>query len=977
LLAVACIRCAIFVLAEEHLCWPKVTTGNFLTVKLILTREILFVTQNKMPPEPTVLDPVQLTRIEAVHRGFLYQHLFAVGCLLRAAHARASAVIVEADEDIEIAFEKQRLYVQVKTRNRPLIYSDVDDALDRFAKIRREHDKGRRPGSCEFKIVSNVAPGPELREQLKSGAWPRDVELCWPGNDSDAAILPPAFSDIRSSFGSCREIAATLPFGTLAPETLVWKLASIVMAAAAGTPPWSNHAFQTSELPSLFEQLALQLQDFPTPPPVYRPQASEPELVTDAALRIITGFSGAGKTAWVAQAAQHSDSELSYFDVGDLPGPAVAIPLAREVAGRYFGSGGALGQILLPGSTGLEMLRALALRLQSQNIRPTVVIDNAHKVPSDNLREIIRQTPGMRYLLLGQPGAVVQEMEAIAGLAAEPLRGWTTDTIAAEAADLGCTTTPASAERLLRLTAGLPLYVQNATRIAASEYAGDLARFCDDLKNQTHTVATAQELILSRVFNNLSRETRNAVAVLSLSDIALDRSEAVFLLNKSLGMEAASFAGLVRELRPAGVIEIFGGDRLKIHDAIRTLSRAHFASLDQGRRDAARIALKDMLFESITKKRSLDKFSLYMRTLGELGDIKTLVQFATDELFHELGVIQEIREILEKAAASADTPPDQRFSALDGLVFADLKNGDAKLAAERLGLMASLVTEHSLDEIDRLTVAMKEMTLASLVDDEATVLSKIEEIKKTIPDTPQHRRIFEYNAALAFHKLGHFDRAVDTTSSLIEEYYSELGLTLDDVMGNNPPEIFPLLKKGIDHTDNLKHLADTLDLHATALNRMGMESGLSRIHSMKFYSMANALDSLIRVGQDLADEFVARNDYIGARDVMERNVLPNIIAHKIVSRMVPVRAQYAVILAYCGEHDAAQAEMKRLAPYEAGLAPDAQAELRGQRGFIARLRVQSPPPQWQMPPPRRKMGRNERCYCGSGKKYKHCHGERA
>jgi hypothetical protein len=55
-----------------------------------------------MPAALAVLDPTQLRRIEAVHRGFLYQHLYAVGCLMLAAGAAASAVIVEADEDIEI-----------------------------------------------------------------------------------------------------------------------------------------------------------------------------------------------------------------------------------------------------------------------------------------------------------------------------------------------------------------------------------------------------------------------------------------------------------------------------------------------------------------------------------------------------------------------------------------------------------------------------------------------------------------------------------------------------------------------------------------------------------------------------------------------------------------------------------------------------------------------------------------------------------
>jgi hypothetical protein len=158
---------------------------------------------------------------------------------------------------------------------------------------------------------------------------------------------------------------------------------------------------------------------------------------------------------------------------------------------------------------------------------------------------------------------------------------------------------------------------------------------------------------------------------------------------------------------------------------------------------------------------------------------------------------------------------------------------------------------------------------------------------------------------------------------------------------------------------------------------MAKHSPLARIHAMKFYSMANALDSYVRVGQDLVDELVARHDYIGARDVLERNILPTVIEQKMVSRMVPVRSHYAVVLAYCGDHDAAAAEIAKLAPYEAGLTPEGRHELRQQRRLIARLRKQAPPPQWQFPTRPRKIGRNERCYCGSGKKFKHCHGLRS
>ena len=71
---------------------------------------------------------------------------------------------------------------------------------------------------------------------------------------------------------------------------------------------------------------------------------------------------------------------------------------------------------------------------------------------------------------------------------------------------------------------------------------------------------------------------------------------------------------------------------------------------------------------------------------------------------------------------------------------------------------------------------------------------------------------------------------------------------------------------------------------------------------------------------------------------------------KMTSRILPVRAQYAVILAYCGDFAKADREMASLAPYEAGLAEDARKELQGQRALIAQLRKKMPPPpQWQMP----------------------------
>ncbi|HEX3664968.1 MAG TPA: SEC-C metal-binding domain-containing protein [Rhizomicrobium sp.] len=751
----------------------------------------------------------------------------------------------------------------------------------------------------------------------------------------------------------------------------------MVMLASAGTPPHADHRFAAKETAALFEQLVVQLQEFPAPPTKYRPQVNEPLLVSDARLRIVTGFSGAGKTAWVAQAAMHTASELAYFDIGDNPGTAISIPLARDLAGRFFGKGGGLGEILLPGASGIDMLRALGIRLKREAISITVVIDNAHRGNPDSLSDIINCLPDARFVLLCQPGPTVQELEARLHLVEESLQGWSLDTIAADASDLGCRPSPGSAQRLLQLTAGLPLYVQNAAQIASKEYGGDIDAFCSDIEKQTHSISTAQEIILAKTFTGLPEATRNAVAALSITDIPLAREEVSSLLKEALGVSDGFTARFVRELRPTGALEFFGHDRVKIHDAMRLIGRAQLNSLGAEVRKKAYLAFRSILMSSVPKDRDLAKLSLLIRVFAEIGEIKPLVEFATDEWFHELGVVRQIYPILEDASTSETVDPAQRFSALDGLVFSDLKEKDLVNAERHLKIMIELAAAHKLDADDHLTLAMKEMLVAAARKDAAQVIENLKKAAELLPDNPLHRRIYRYNAAHALYQLGYYEECVEETSELIEEYYDVLGLTFSDVMGNNPDKIWPILKKGKDHTDDLKHLADCLDLQSTAADLAGLVSPFGRIHAVKFYSMANAVDSLVRVGQDLADQFVGRKDYIGAREVMERNVIPNVTGLKLTGRMVPVRSQYAVILAYCGDFTSAEREMAALAPYESGLSAEGRNELKEQRALIARMRIIPPKPQWQMPStivPPWKIGRNERCPCGSGKKYKKCHG---
>lgn len=897
------------------------------------------------------LDPRQLARIEAVHGGFLYQHLYTAACLFQAARAGLTHVVVENDEDVELVRPDERIYAQIKKRSAKLIFSDIAGALARFEAIRTEHAEGRRNGECRFAIVSNSAPGPDLSKRVAASNWPADVVLLYPGSNTVDKILPQSAATIEDAFEACRKAAENLPFAILAPETLVWKLAGRIIAASGGVEPSPNHAFVVADLPTLFEQLVIQLQDFPAPPLRYRPQDNEPSLTSDQRARLIVGFSGAGKTSWVSQTALHATDRLAYYDVTDISGPALASAVARELAARMYGSrGGKLGEILLPGTSGTEILFAIGRHLAEDQLTATVVLDNAHRVPAEDLVSLVGASAQLRFVLLAQPSPSVARIEATVGIKAETLVGWSNETAAAEGASLGCRGSYIDYEHLLRLTGGLPLYIQNALKIASENYDGDLSRLISALEERTHIVETAQELILADVFNAFNDNDRRAIASLSLSDVPLSQAEAADVLKKSFDLQPNAAAATFRRLRSSGAIQIFGVDRFKIHDAMRPLGRAYLEESGGQHLQMAREAMRDLLIATLPLEHDRQRVFLLLRMFVALGNIKPLVEMATDELFHELGYMDEIADFLTTAAQSEEIKAEERFWALDGLVFAHFKTGDEASIKDKLDLMEELVRNNKLGLQEQLAVGMKRMLFAARAQDSATVKAIMRDLSRVLPQTPQHLRVAKYNYAHAMYELGMMDDCVTSTLDLVSEYYGVLGLTLNNVMAKNPDQIFPLLKEGENHTDDLKHLADALDLQSKAIRAMGDLPGLGPIHAMKFYSMAQSLDSFARVGQELVEDFLGRNDYLGARNVIENNLMPTIVGLKLAGRVIPMRSQYAVVLAYCGAIEEAEAEMARLLPYESGLDERGQQELQNQRALIAHLRKNPPPPQWEMPP---------------------------
>jgi hypothetical protein len=918
----------------------------------------------------------QQRQIESIHRGFLYQHLFASACLLTADARAIDFVVVEADEDIEVCRGTSRFYLQIKTRSEPLIPSDVAEYLVRFSRLRAEHASGQRDGTPFFCFISNQPPGPKLSEQLEGEDWPDDVEVIWPGKSRPQYLdfLPPAWLGLPDAITCCIEYAEQVPHRKISAETLVLKISSLAMLAASGGKPYEDHRFEREELPALFEQVAMSLQKFPPPPPDYRLQLDEPNLRSSHRLRMIVGFSGAGKTAWASHAAIHSDGLFVYYDVGDELGPSMPSALASEITATFsiLDPNKPLNEIVVPSSSGLNLLRQLAAYASTQSLDVTIVIDNSHRVPASVMRSVFESTAPLKLVILAHPGEMIEELESILEIHQERLHGWSEDTIAAAVSETGAKGSPADLMHLREMTSGMPLYVMSAARASVAEYHGDLGSFCSAVDAQRHTKRTPQEIILSKIYEMLPQATQEAVAVISFSDVPFTQSEIEFILGKALGLQPAEVGSLIRALRPQGILLAVSGDDYSIHDAFRLIGKQKFDLMASDKRTAALRALVAILTRSLQNERDKKRLTTMIRALSAIGDYSVLIGLAGEEMFHELGIGEEVWKILETAVEGGKLPPKQHFDALDGLVFRYLKTGQIEKVAPRLSEMEALIESAGLSMEDRLSFLSKNMQFHAELKDTESVARLSDLIELLIPDDPVFERIHRYGKAQALWHLGLVPQAERILRGLVPDYMAALGIRPDQVYGFNSPEIRKLLRDGPEDHAAVKHLADTFAFHAQTLERLGKMSTVERLQAMKFYTLVGAYDSLVQVGMDVVDDFLTIGDRSEARRIVEEFVMPYVGELNLPTERIFVRSQYAVVLARCGEHSEAEATLKRLRPYYVGLDEKLRSELMKNERLVHLAK--SSTLNHAFKPTTVRAGRNDPCPCGSGLKFKKCHG---
>ncbi|PCJ97321.1 MAG: hypothetical protein COA45_10290 [Zetaproteobacteria bacterium] len=186
-----------------------------------------------------------------------------------------------------------------------------------------------------------------------------------------------------------------------------------------------------------------------------------------------------------------------------------------------------------------------------------------------------------------------------------------------------------------------------------------------------------------------------------------------------------------------------------------------------------------------------------------------------------------------------------------------------------------------------------------------------------------------------------------------------------------------------EHQDNIKRLADSLNLAALCMRKMGRHPQMAAIHAAKFYQLSGSHRSEMRAAQDVADDFIDCGDALAARQTMEQHVLPVLRNFGFEASTMDVYGQYAVILAYCGKYASGRSEMAKLQAYVAELPSKYQDGFANQCNMIDQIEaglIKLPSREVNMLPlcvpqssqRKVKIGRNVPCPCGSGKKYKKC-----
>ena len=287
----------------------------------------------------------------------------------------------------------------------------------------------------------------------------------------------------------------------------------------------------------------------------------------------------------------------------------------------------------------------------------------------------------------------------------------------------------------------------------------------------------------------------------------------------------------------------------------------------------------------------------------------------TAEVVLEFGLEDEMADLLMKAADDTSLVPEDRFWAEDTLAYLAINRKDLEAARPRIEKVQALLQEFTPSETIRVAALSKELLFAGL----ELNLTRLQDVYRRAIASSQDamaRRIITYNYARGLFSLERYAAAQAIATRLVAEYYQLLGISMKDVLLHQLHETKGKIRDFDENQDEVKRLADSLDLQASAASKLEKVQPFAKYHAFKFFILSSSFVSAVRAGMDYVDECISeRGDAVGARDFIERFLIPLINDQGMIGAWVPVYCQYAVVLAFCGLLDAASKTLQKVTPY--------------------------------------------------------------
>jgi hypothetical protein len=803
----------------------------------------------------SVLDPVQLARIEGTHRGFLYQHLYAVACLLQTDRTW-TRLYSERDEDVELSSEASHVYVQVKSRQDGELHpSDVESTLARFAALHLEHTAGQRSARPVFVIVTNAEPSARLLEQADDYSF--DISIVTPARPPSPDLsIPEAPPDIQSSVRACTAAAAQVPFCKVAPATLTWKLAGLMGLVSSGSNPGVPHALEAEALPHVFEQFTRSAQTWPSVPERFHQSDDDPPIVVDERLRVIRGASGAGKSSWAGFAMLHTPRSATYFDARNARDD-LAADIAREVTASAFRSrGDVASEVLAVGRSGAAALAVLDQYVADRTVGAEVFLDNAHLVDQEQLLASVEATKHLRWTLLTRPSETTQILCQRLGIDGSDLAPWSIAAIADEANALDVVAAPATIERVLGLTGGNPLFVRSTLRLARRLHGGSVEALVDALSTGNHIERTRQEEVCDQLVGALQSSELGAALALAHAGIELRQDEAVSMMLAATGPGASRrrAAQALRRVVAEGVVTASEGGVVRLHDSFHLHLLERLEDLEPGAVGQLDRGLEEVLRARVLKRDlpvpHLVRFVEVLHRVGKLDEVTELLSGIVEYL-EEHGVTDLVAGVLHAIEGEDSEPPAVRFWAADTFAFLVSQHRDLDVLERTTERMRTYLEEMGNPAHEFAAWSNKRVCLAGQLRDLDRLRHEYKDARTQLDASPgfdtSWRRALEYNYANFAAQLGDHAAAAAILRPQVREYLDALGLKTVDVGVTKPADLVDLMGKNWTF-DDAKRLGDVLEVLAICEEGLGFEPAFERMHAAKFFQVAGAIRSCLRAG---------------------------------------------------------------------------------------------------------------------------------